>query len=105
MKGQASIEYLIIFGASLALVSILAISLGEEEAMLRGKSDDMQMGLRCEAAARAIESSLSSGAQMRFDFVKEGVRYSIEGGRFHAAYKGKTIEIGGLFIYDQAEPV
>jgi hypothetical protein len=105
MKGQATIEFMLIFALSLAAVSLLASSLVSMDSTLKGKAGDIEQISRAEAAARAIEAMHNAGGRMDFDFREEGISYSIEGGRFHSSHEGKVIEIGGVFENDGAEPV
>lgn len=104
MKGQATIEYLMIFSTTLALLSLLATALATEEASLRDKAEDLEMAVKADSAARALESALNSGG-IQFDFRDEGVYYSVEHGRFHAHHEGKLIEVGGVFRDSKDEPV
>jgi hypothetical protein len=104
-RGQVTVEFLLIFGASLALISILAASLSAEEKAARDRGADIEMIMKAESAARAIEAMMHASADMKFDFREEGIYHSVEGGIFHASYQGKVIEIRGVFIYDKAEPV
>ncbi|MEW6035027.1 MAG: hypothetical protein AB1529_00300 [Candidatus Micrarchaeota archaeon] len=105
MRGQATIEFMLVFALSLAAVSLIAASLRSMDEGLRGKADDLEQISRAEAAARALEAMHNAGGRMTFDFREEGVSYSVERGRFHSSHEGKVIEIGGVFENDDSEPV
>jgi len=104
MKGQATLEFLLIFGSTLALLSLLTASLMAEESLLRDRAEQLGAVSRAESAARALECMLNSGGGMEFDFRREGVYYSVEDGHLHARYDVKMIEVGGIFREDKAEP-
>lgn len=103
MMAALTIEFLVIFLLTFALMSAIC-----HEALSGAGWDGFEAAKktnRAEAAARAIESMLNCGTAMRFDFQGEGVRYSIREGRFNAEYKGKIIEVNGVYENDRSEPL
>lgn len=105
MKGQATLEFLLVSGATLVLLSLLAASLAAEESLLRDRAEELGAVTKAEAAARAVECMLNGGGGMEFDFRREGVYHSVENGHFHASCDDRMIEIGGVFRDDRSEPV
>jgi hypothetical protein len=105
MRGQVTVEFLLLFGVSLAVVSALAIALIAHEGSARNKIDGMERINAAESATRAVEAMLNSGSDMRFDFRDEDIYYSVEQGKFHVIYEGKAIEVGGVFADDDSKPV
>lgn len=104
-RGQVSLEFLFLFGATLAVVMVLAGALIAHEKVVSGKIDDVERVSAAESAARAVEAALNSGSDMRFGFREEGIYYSVEQGRFHVVHEGKAIEVAGVFLDDSASPV
>ena len=104
MRGQATLEYIVIFGATIAIISIIAASLAAEGTVLRDRAGELEMAVKAESAARAVESMLRCG-DMELDFREEGVYHSVEHGRFHARCGDRMTEVGGVFRHDASEPV
>lgn len=105
MRGQATPEYLLMFGATIVLVSLLAASLAQERSVLDGRADELETASKAESAARALEGALSSGGRMEFDFRREGVYHSVERGVLHARAGERLVEVRGVFHEDRSEPV
>jgi len=105
MRGQASVEFLLMFTATLALISMLASAILSQNDSAKAKLDDFALINMAEGSARAIEAIERSGSDMRLDLNDERVRYRIENGRFYVEHEGKLIEVGGVFSEDDAEPV
>ena len=104
MHGQASVEFLMLFTATLAVIAVLAAALLAQRGGIEAKAADVELIARAEAAAQAVEAMLNSGVSMSFDFREEGVEYAVEGNRFHVIHDGKVIEIGGVFSGNATEP-
>jgi len=104
-KGQATLEFLFSFAAIAAVVAILTIAIMAQNDSARARAEDMRRIAAAESAARAVEAALFSGTDISFDFEKENISYRVESGRMHVDHQDKVIEIGGVFIYDSAEPV
>ncbi|NYZ74414.1 class III signal peptide-containing protein [Candidatus Micrarchaeota archaeon] len=104
-RGQISVEFLLLFGATLAVVMVLAGALIAHEKAARDKIDDVERINAAESAARAVEAMLNSGSDMRFDFRDENIFYSVEQGKFHIVHEGKAIEVGGVFADDDSKPI
>ncbi|MFH0737152.1 MAG: hypothetical protein V1827_00545 [Candidatus Micrarchaeota archaeon] len=105
MKGQATIEFLLIFALSLGAISLLVAPLMAADGAMKGRAEDLEMIGKAEAAARAVEAMHYAGGVMGFDFRKEGIQHSVENGRFHASGRGKTMEVEGVFYVDRTEPI
>jgi archaellin len=104
-KGQVTIEFLLVFAASLAVISLLAGLLILQGREIAGKAEETVKISRAESAARAAEVAYRSGGELSVDFRDEDVSHSVENGRFHVEHDGRLIEIGGVFYDDAAEPV
>lgn len=104
-KAQATVEFLIVFAITVAVVSMLASALLAQHEVARSKINDMERINRAEAAAQAIEAWLNAGVPMAFDFSEENVTYRVEQGRFHVMHEGSVIEIDGVFANVDTEPV
>ena len=105
LAGQVSVEFLLMFTAALALISMLASAILSQNDSAKTKLDDFAMINLAEGSARAVEAVERSGSDMRLDMHDERVRYRIENGRFYVEHEGKLIEVGGVFSEDDAEPV
>jgi hypothetical protein len=103
--GQLTLEFLLAFILSLALSGMLSASLSLQVAGVRGKAGAFGEISRSESVARALEAVFAGGMEAHADFREEGVRYRIEGGRFHEERGGRVIEIKGVFDDDGSEPV
>ncbi len=103
-RGQLTLEFLILFVAALALLSILAGSLASLGAKAGANGNDHQGVMGARSLAQAVQSSCSAGMNMSSDFSRFGIPYSVEGGHFHAGRGSRVIELEGLFDYDGTEP-
>ncbi len=104
-KAQASLEFMLLFAATLGVVALLAAALLAERGRLEAGKDGIESINKAEAAARAVEAMLNSGVEMAFGFTDEGVKYGVENGMLHVAYQGRVIEIGGVYSGNSTEPV
>jgi hypothetical protein len=104
-RGQAAPEFMLMFAATLAVMAVLSAALLAEREGILEKKDAIEHINRAEAAARAVEAMLNSGVKMDFSFADEGVKYGVEDGRLHVAYRGKVIEVGGVYAGNATEPV
>ncbi|MBI5046922.1 hypothetical protein HZC07_04300 [Candidatus Micrarchaeota archaeon] len=105
MRGQASIEFLVIFLVTLALVSFLITFLSSQKTSAQNILDSIKNIKKSEGAARAIEALYSNSIPMNFDFLEENISYRVEGNEFLVWYSGQVIEVGGVFIENKFEPV
>jgi len=105
MKGQTTVEFLFAFLASILMLSVLSAAVLTHKDKIKEKSGDIEHIIAAESAARAVETALNAGIEFNFDFSKENISYSAEEDRFLVHYKGKTIEIGGVFSYEDSEPI
>ncbi len=104
-KGQAMAEFMLMMLATLIVVALLFSGLAGQARIAEGKLKDVESAGKAEAAARAVEVAMDSGAAMDLFMADGGVSFSIEGGRLHAGYDGKVIEVGGVFSEDGSVPV
>ncbi len=105
LRGQVSLEFLLIFTATLAVVSMMAAAIIAQSEAAEGKIGEAEAINKAGCAAAAVEAVLDAGGGMEFDFRDEGISYSVEKGKFHVRYRGKMIEVKGVFADDGAEPV
>jgi Fe-S cluster assembly ATPase SufC len=105
MKGQATAEFLFVFTATIAVMSILTGALIAQNEVAQERIDEIEHIQKAEAAARALEAWMNSGITMKFGFHNEDVLYRIENDSFHVSHEGKIIEIGGVFHNDRSEPL
>lgn len=105
LRGQATLEALLSFLATLSMISILMMALSIQGKEAREKGMEFERIMISEAVARAVEASFYAGGDISMDFNKEGIAYSIEHGRFHVVHGSGVIEIGGVFLYDGSEPL
>jgi hypothetical protein len=103
-RGQATLEFLMAFTATVAMVLLVAAALNAQEGEAEGKARELTDIGAVEGAVRAVEAATANGG-MSFDFRDEDVFYRVEGGKFRVAYGGKTIEKGGVFANETAEPI
>ncbi|MBD3210024.1 hypothetical protein GF318_01440 [Candidatus Micrarchaeota archaeon] len=104
-KGQATVEFLFAFVSSLILVSLLSAAVLCHRSVLEEKAEEIERIIVVESAARAVESAMSSGISMEFDFRDENVSYSVEDSYFLVAHGDEMIETRGVFIEENAKPV
>jgi len=100
-----TLEAMFAFLALLALISSLGGEMMAQAHDAQERAEGVGGKMGAEAAARAVEAMLNSGADLRFDFRSEGVRYSLENGRFHVLYGDKVIEVEGVYADDDSEPL
>lgn len=100
MKGQLSLEFMLIFAATIILIAALCMALDAGAAAARIKSAEMDRARLAESAARSAESRLNDGLPLG----NETPGRRIENGRFYVPAEGRLIEIGGVFVYGD-EPV
>jgi len=103
-RGQATLEFLLAFTATVAMVVLLAAALNAQKGEAGRKAAELVDIGTVEGAVRAVETAAADGG-MSFDFRDENVFYRVEGGKFRVAYGGKTIEKGGVFANDSSEPI
>jgi hypothetical protein len=103
MRGQLTLEFMLVMAATLALTAMLAADVLAERASVEGKAGEAWSILRAEAGARAVEAALHGGWDVQQ--AAAGPGYRIESGRLHIPEAGKMIEIGGAFIAERDEPV
>lgn len=104
-KAQASVEFLFAFAATIILITIISAAVLSHKANLEEKAEEMERICAVESAARTIEAALNTGIGLEFDFSRENISYTAEGGRFLVSYKGEIIEVTGVFVHEDSEPV
>ncbi len=90
---------------ALAITGLLSASLAAQSAELEGHKEEFMRISEAESAARALEALYFSGIDSRLEIGRGGVRFSVEDGRLHSDYRGKVVEIRGVFSNDRSEPV
>lgn len=105
MKAQVTVEFLLVFTATLAVMSMLAAAVLAQHEKAKGKTDDLECINSAESAARAVEAWLNTGIVMEFSFYDENVSYRIEGNSFHVTHESNVIETEGVFREDKHEPL
>lgn len=103
-RGQAALEFMLAFAATVAMAMLIAAALNAEREEAGRKGQDLEAVGRVEGALRAVEAATVAGG-ISLDFREEGVFCRVEGSRLRVDYGGKTIEAGGVFADDAAEPV
>ncbi len=93
---------MLIVALTLVVVVQLSIAIIAQSEVAKTKSDELGSILVAEGDALAIAIALHSGMEMHAIL---DTSYSIEGGKFHANYAGKTIEVSGVFEDAKFEPV
>lgn len=101
---QVTAEFLLLFAATLALISVLASALVAQHSMVEGMLEDQQKIADAKRAARALESWLNDGKMVELDFQEEDIYFSADAS-FLVRHRGKIIEVKGVFGDDDAEPV
>ena len=105
MKAQATVEFLLIFAATVAVTSMFAAAILAQQEKAEGKMDDLERIHKAESAARAVEAWMNTGIDMGFNFRKENISYRIEGNAFHVTHEGNVIEVDGVFGGEDIEPL
>ncbi len=93
LRGQATIEFLLIFATTLAVIALITGALLSLKNSVDTQTKQMKEVLETEDAARAAE--IASRFDGEVDF-KIGY-HRVENDRFLVPYKSGIIEIGGLF--------
>jgi hypothetical protein len=104
MLGQAGAEALLLFIASLMVVSILAMAVLSRAGQARAEGAESGKIMAASAASMAVSAACSSGLNMSTDLSREGILFSVENGRLHVPYGSGVIEMDGVFLYDATEP-
>jgi hypothetical protein len=104
-KGQATVEFLFAFTATMIMVLMLTVAVVEQKERLEEKREDMEKVWAVESAARAVEAALNAGVGLEFDFSMEGISYRAEEDRFLVSHKGRVVEIRGVFVHEESEPI
>ncbi len=94
-RGQATIEFMMIFLVTLITVMAIAASLVKAGEKAKETESVFSRIIAVEEATRAIEVTINSGIEM--DLKTPGVSSSIENGRLHVGYRGRIIEAEGIF--------
>ena len=89
-------EFLCTVLIKFAVISLLIIPLAAYHHKLQNSVPDVG------SAVQAIELAHYSAPHISFELE---IPYSIENNHFHTVYSGQMIESGGIFIYDDREPV
>jgi len=105
LKGQATLEFLLMFLSSLAFITLLlgAMALAMKNATLQ--ADAIEKTLQMEELIRAYEVHYSSGIIMVLSI--ENKDYLPEGSRIRQDYEGKSIIVEGIMdnASERIEPV
>lgn len=99
-----TIEFLVSFAATIALVFILSAALTAQHDEVLDSMKNRQEISKAKDAARAVETWLNNGRISKLDFQKENITFRIEE-RLIIAYNDKFIEVEGVFVNDKAEPI
>ena len=100
-----TIELLIIFAATLAVISVLSSALIVQKDKVQDSLEDYSKVRKVRDAARTVEIWMNNGMMSSLDFYDENISFRIEGGRFFARYEGKVIEVEGVFLHEDSEPI
>lgn len=100
----ATIELLASFAGAAALVFILSAALIAQHDGILDSIEKRHEISKARQAARVVESWLNNGRIGKLDFGDENVTFRVEE-RLIMAYKGKLIEVEGVFVDDRSEPV
>jgi len=103
-RGQATLEFLLAFTVTVAMVVLIAAALNAQKGEAGRKAMDLDDIGKVEGALRAVETATAAGG-MSFDFRDENVLYRMEDGKFRVAHGDKIIEKGGVFANETAEPI
>jgi hypothetical protein len=99
-----SVEFLLSFAATLALVFILVSALEAQHSSILASMENQVQIAKAKKAARTVESWLNNGRMTELDFTNENLSFRIEE-RFIVDYNSRVIEVEGVFRDDPAEPV
>ncbi|MBU0526901.1 MAG: hypothetical protein ABH983_06040 [Candidatus Micrarchaeota archaeon] len=105
MRGQISLEFLLMFSISLVLFSTLASVLIVEQEKLQDAHADLQKITAVKQASFAASLWLNNGRIYPLDFSSENIFFRIENDRFLVVYNMEVIEIEGVFDYEKSEPL
>ena len=100
MKGQLTIEFLLSFGLTLILLSILITALIDQTKVAREKIAETDLISKISDEKMAAEIAFETNSKFQSSFI-----YRIENGRFIVFYNEKLIDLGGVFLDDKNEPV
>jgi uncharacterized protein (UPF0333 family) len=104
-RGQATLEFMFMFLALVAFISILVGALIVAKNRAVEQTDVLEHTLMMEEKARALEVYSNNGLIMIFDIGHE--IYLVEGDVIKVDYKNKTIIVEGIFKNDpiHKEPI
>ncbi len=105
MRAQVTVEFLMIFTATLLMVSLLSSALIAQHERVKETAEDLQRINAVKKAARTVEAWLNSGMVTDLDFYDEDIRFRVEGDRFLVMHDGKVIEVEGVFSHEDTEPL
>jgi len=105
MRGQVSLEFLLMFSISLVLFSILGSVLLLEQEKLQQTSVDFQKISAVKRASFTVSLWLNNGQIYPLDFSSENIFFRMENDHFLVFHNGEIIETDGVFDYDDAEPL
>ena len=105
MRAQVTAEFLVIFTATLLMISILSSALIAQHEGIEGTAEDLRRIEAVKKAARTVELWLNDGMVTGLDFYDEGISFRVEGDRFLVMHEGDVIEVEGIFSYEREEPI
>ncbi|MFH1520801.1 MAG: hypothetical protein ABID61_04095 [Candidatus Micrarchaeota archaeon] len=93
-------EFLFVVLVSLILIMLFTSAILSQISSARSAAKYTEQINSAESIALAVDSALNCGITTEFsDF------FTIEQNKLHMKYEGKIIEVGGVFIYDNSEPI
>jgi hypothetical protein len=99
-----TIEFLVSFAASLALVFILSAALTAQHDEILDSMKNRKEIAKAKQVAREIETWLNNGRISKLDYGSENITFRIEE-RLIISHNEKFIEVEGVFVNDRSEPV
>jgi len=94
MKAQATIEFMLMFAAAIAFVTVLVIGVIHAKDLALKESGALTETIKMETLARSLEEYNNNGIAMVFD--TGNMQYRVEGDCVKADYGNKTIVVEGL---------
>jgi hypothetical protein len=101
LRGQAALEMLLAFLGTLAMISILVAALSGESVRVSEKAEEVARIRIAEDSAMAVEGSFASGMDISID---DGILKRLKGGRMSVDYGSRSVEVRGIFVYDDSQP-
>lgn len=94
MKAQATLEFMFMFLACIAFITLLISGMAVAHKRAKMQADVLEHTIRMEEIARTLEAHSNIGIVMVFDI--GNVTYRIEGNSVKTDYGNKTIVVEGI---------